>query len=159
MAARAPSISTCPPAGEPGVECRSTNGKYTFVFTFSSNVVSGSATVTSGTGSVHGSPSFSGNTMTVNLTGVTDVQKMTVTLSNVTSSTSQVLPDTAVSANMLIGDTNGDKTVNNSDVTQTRGQVGLPVTASNFREDVNVNGAITSADVSLVRSNVGHILP
>jgi hypothetical protein len=64
-----------------------------------------------------------------------------------------------VSANILIGDTNGDKTVNNSDVTQTRGQVGLPVTDSNFREDVNVDGAITSADVSLVRSDVGHSLP
>jgi hypothetical protein len=98
------------------VECRSTNGKYTFVFTFSSDVVSGSATVTSGTGRVKGSPIFSGNTMTVNLTGVTDVQKITVTLSNVTSSTSQVLPDTAVSANMVIGDTDGDKTVSNSDV-------------------------------------------
>jgi hypothetical protein len=54
--------------------------------------------------------------MTVNLTGVTDVQKITVTLNNVTSSTSQVLPDTAVSANMVIGDTDGDKTVSNSDV-------------------------------------------
>jgi hypothetical protein len=97
--------------------------------------------------------------MTVNLTGVTDVQTITVTLSDVTSSTGQVLPDTALSVNMLIGDTNGDKTVNHSNVTQTRGQVGLPVTASNFREDVNVDGAITSADVSLVRSNVGHSLP
>jgi hypothetical protein len=70
-----------------------------------------------------------------------------------------VLPDTALSANMLIGDTNGDKTVNNSDVRQTRGQVGLPVTGTNFREDVKVNGAITSKDVSLVRSNLGHSLP
>jgi subtilisin family serine protease len=148
-----------PLAGEPGVECRSTGSKYSFVFTFSSNVVSGTAAVTSGRGKVQGSPTFSGNTMTVNLRGVTDVQKITVTLSDVTSNTSQVLPDTAVSANMLIGDTTGDKTVNNSDVTQTRGQVGLPVTGSNFREDVNDDGAITSADVSLVKSDLGHTLP
>jgi subtilisin family serine protease len=148
-----------PLTGEPGVECRSTGGKFTFVFTFSSNVVSGSAAVTSGRGRLQGSPIFSGSTMMVNLKGVTDVQKITVTLSNVTSDTSQVLPDTAVSANMLIGDTTGDKTVSNSDVTQTRGQVGLPVSASNFREDVNIDGAITSADVSLVRSDLGHTLP
>jgi len=148
-----------PLTGEPGVECRSSNGKHRLVFTFSTNVVSGSANVTSGTGSVSGTPIFAGNTMTVNLTGVTDVQKVTVTLSDVTGSTSQVLPDTSVSANMLIGDTNGDKTVNNFDVRQTRDQVGLPVTTSNFREDVNVNGAITSADVSLVTSNGGHSLP
>jgi hypothetical protein len=141
-----------PLTGEPGVECRSSNLHHTLVFTFSSNVVSGSAAVTSGTGRVQGSPIFSGNTMTVNLKGVTDVQKITVTLSDVTSDTSKVLPDAAVSANMLIGDTTGDKTVNNSDVRQTRGQVGMAVSASNFREDVNVNGAITAADVSLVRS-------
>jgi len=147
-----------PVTGEPGVECRSTGGKFTFVFTFSSNVVSGTAAVTTGRGRVQGSPTFSGNTMTVKLSGVTDVQKITVTLSGVTSDTSQVLPDTPVGANMLIGDTNGDKTVNNPDVTQTRGQVGMPVTASNCREDVNIDGAITSADVSLVRSDLGHSL-
>ena len=41
-----------PLTGEPGVECRSSNGQHTFVFTFSSNVVSGNASVTGGTGSV-----------------------------------------------------------------------------------------------------------
>ena len=111
-----------PLAGEPGVECRSSGGAHTLVFTFSNNVVSGNAAVTSGIGSVLGSPTFSGNTMTVNLTGVTDVQKITVTLSNVTDSSAQVLPDTAVSMNMLIGDTNGNKTVSASDVAQTKGQ-------------------------------------
>ena len=60
---------------------------------------------------------------------------------------------------MLIGDTTGNKTVKNSDVTQTRDQVGMAVTSSNFREDVRVNGAIHTADVRLVRSAVGHSLP
>jgi len=148
-----------PLSGEPGVECRNSNGRHTFVFTFSTDVVSGSAIVTGGTGSVFGNPIFSGNTMTVNLTGVTDVQKITVTLSDVTSSASQVLPDTSVSANMLIGDTTADKTVSNVDVSQTRGQVGQPVTNSNFREDVRPDGSIEATDVRFVRSNVGHSLP
>ena len=148
-----------PLSGESGVECRSTNGNHTFVFTFSTDVVSGSASVTDGTGGVFGNPIFSSNTMTVNLTGVTDVQKITVTLSDVTSSTSQVLPDTSVSANMLIGDTSADKTVSSVDVSQTRGQVGQPVTNSNFREDVRPDGSINATDVRLVRSNVGHSLP
>ncbi len=60
---------------------------------------------------------------------------------------------------MLIGDTNGDKTVSNPDVAQTRAQVGMAVTASNFREDVKVNGGINTADVQLVRSDLGHSLP
>ena len=150
---------TLPLAGEPGVECRSTGGAYTLVFTFSNNVVSGDASVTTGIGSVLGSPTFSGNTMTVNLTGVTDVQKITVTLSNVTDSFAQVLPDTAVSVNMLIGDTNGNKTVNAGDVAQTKGQSGQPVGAGNFRNDVNVSGSINAGDVAQVKANSGHSLP
>jgi hypothetical protein len=43
--------------------------------------------------SVAGSPTFSGNTMTVNVTGVADVQRIGVTLSGVTDSFAQVLPD------------------------------------------------------------------
>lgn len=147
-----------PLAGEPGVECRSGSGNHTFVFTFSDTVVSGSASVTGGSGSVS-SVAFAGKTMTVKLTGVADVQKITVTLSDVTSGASQVLPDTSVSANMLIGDVNKSKAVNNADVMLTRGQIGVAVGAANFREDVDVSGAISSADVSAVRANVGHSLP
>ena len=93
--------------------------------------------MTTGTGSVSGSPSFAGNTMTVNLTGVTDVQTITVTLSGVTDSFAQVLPDTAVSVGFLIGDTNGDRFVNAGDTTQTRSRSGQTATATNFRSDVN----------------------
>ena len=97
--------------------------------------------------------------MTVNLTGVADVQKITVTLSNVTDSFAQVLPDTAVSVNMLVGDTNGNKTVNASDIAQTKGQSGLPVTAANFRTDVTADGSITASDIALVKSHSGASVP
>jgi uncharacterized delta-60 repeat protein len=150
---------TLPLTGEPGVECRSSGGNHTLVFSFSNNVVSGDAAVTSGIGNVAGSPIFVGNTMTVNLTGVTDVQKITVTLSNVTDTSAQVLPDTAVSMNMLIGDTTGNKTVNAGDVAQTKGQSGQPVGAGNFRNDVNVSGSINAGDVAQVKANSGHTLP
>jgi hypothetical protein len=33
------------------------------------------------------------------------------------------------------------------------------VTASNFRSDVNVNGSINAADISLVKSRSGTALP
>jgi hypothetical protein len=141
------------------VECRSTGGAHTLVFTFSNNVVSGNAAVTSGIGSVTGGPTFSGNTMTVNLSGVIDVQTITVTLSNVTDSFSQVLPDTAVSVNMLIGDTNGNKAVSASDVAQTKAQSGATVTAANFREDINASGSVSASDVAQVKANAGHTLP
>ena len=148
-----------PLGGEFGVECRSSGGAHTLVFTFSNNVVSGNASVTAGSGSVSGSPAFFGNTMTVNLTGVSDVQQITVTLSGVTDSNAQVLPDTAVSMNVLAGDTNGNKTVSATDVAQTKSQSGLAVTSANFRNDVAVNGTINATDVGLVKSRSGQSLP
>jgi hypothetical protein len=147
-----------PLSGAPGIECRNGAGNYTFVFTFNNNVVSGSAGVTTGTGSA-GTPIFSGNTMTVNLTGVTDVQQITVTLIGVTDTFSQVLPNTPVNAKMLIGDTNGNSSVNSSDIAQTKAQSGATATAANFREDVTVNGSISSSDISLVKTHVGSALP
>ena len=113
-----------PLSGEPGVECRGTDGNYTLVFTFDNNLISGNATVIAGTGSVAGSPTFSANTMTVNLTGVTNAQKISVKLTGVTDTQAQTLADTTVSMNMLSGDSTGNKTVNASDISQIKGQSG-----------------------------------
>ena len=44
-------------------------------------------------------------------------------------------------------------------VSQTRLQSGQPVTSANFREDINVNGAINGTDVSGVKLHVGSGLP
>jgi outer membrane protein assembly factor BamB len=146
-----------PLSGSPGVECRTggATGDYTQVFTFTNNVTSGNASVTGGIGSVSGMPVFSGNTMTVNLTGVANAQTLTVTLSGVTDEFSQVLPDTPVSVDMLIGDTNGNGVVNATDVAQTKAQVGQPVTSSNFRTDVNASGIINATDVAIVKAHSG----
>ena len=145
----------------PGVECRTggAGGNHTLVVTFTNDIVSGNATVTSGTGNVTGGPTFSGNTMTINLTGVANAQAVTVTLSNVTDSFSQTLPDTAVSAGFLLGDTNGNGIVNASDVSQTKAQLGQSAMGSNFRTDVNANGTINATDVSQVKANLGSAVP
>jgi hypothetical protein len=97
--------------------------------------------------------------MTVNLTGVADVQKITVTLSGVTDSLGQVLPNTAVSMNLLNGDTSGNKMVNASDIGQTKAQSGVPVTNANFRQDVTPNGTINASDIGLVKSRSGQSVP
>jgi autotransporter-associated beta strand protein len=151
-----------PLAGTPGVECRSggAGGNHTLVFTFTNNITSGSVIVaTTGTASVSGTPLFSGNTMTVNLTNVTNAQRLTIYLSNVTDNFAQVLPDTAVNMGVLLGDTNGNGSVSSSDVAQTKAQSGQPVMMSNFREDVNASGTISSTDVAIVKSEVGTALP
>ena len=148
-----------PLVGEPGIESRNTGGDHSFVFTFNNNVVSGSASVTSGIGSVAGTPVFSGHTMTVELTGVADVQEITVTLHNVTDGFAQVLPDTAVNVNMLIGDANFNRAVNASDINRAKTQSGLPVTSANFRADINASGSVTASDVAQAKANSGHTLP
>jgi plastocyanin len=147
-----------PLTGNVGIECRSGGAamNYQTIINFANSVTVGSASVTSGIGSVS-SFSVSGSHVTVNLTGITDVQRMAVTLFDVNDGTR--MGDVAVSMGVLVGDVNGDAIVNPSDVSLTRSQVGLPVTTSNFRADVRTNGSIDARDVRLVRSNVGHSLP
>src|SRR4029077_4979292 len=104
--------------------------------------------------------SFTGNgtsEITVNLTGVTDAQTITVTLHNVNNG--NATGDVPVSMGVLIGDVNGNATVNSSDVALTKSQVGQPVGSGNFREDVNANGTISATDVAQVKSEVGTSLP
>jgi hypothetical protein len=145
-----------PLTGNVGVECR-TGPTYQMFVDFPGSVTVQSASVTSGTGSVS---SFSGNgttQITVNLTGVTDEQRITVTLHNVNNGNGT--GDVPISMGVLIGDTNANGTVSAGDVAQTKSQVGMAVSSSNFREDVNANGTISSTDVAIVKSDVGHALP
>ena len=146
-----------PLTGNPGVECRlaGAGDAHTLVFTFSNNVDSGSATVTDGAGSA-GTATFANKTMTVELTGVTDEQKITVTLSGVTDEFGQVLPNTPVEMGVLLGDTTEDESVNSGDISQTKSQSGTVVSGTNFREDVTLDNAINSGDISLVKSRSGN---
>jgi N-acetylneuraminic acid mutarotase len=148
-----------PLTGNVGIECRSggATNDYQMIINFATTVTVGSASVTSGTGSVS---SFSGSgtpQITVNLTGVTNVQRITVTLFNVNDGTH--VGNVPVSMGVLVGDVNGNAVVNASDVSLTKSQVGVPVGGSNFREDVNANGTISATDVAIVKSDVGTSLP
>ena len=150
-----------PLSGPPGVECRSggSNGFHTLVFTFNNVLASGSASVTSGTGNIAFAPSFVSDRMNVRLNGVADAQTITVTLRDVTDQHGQVLPETAVSLNVLLGDGNGDKTVNSGDAQQTRNRSGQPLTGSTFRSDFNLDNSINSGDATIARSRSGQFIP
>ena len=143
-----------PLSGTAGIEDRLAS-QYQIVLTFTNGpITSGSAMVTAGTG-VAGMPTFSGNTMTVPLTGVTNAQTLTLTVSNVNG----LLPSASVNASFLTGDTTADGSVNSADIGQTKSQSGSPVSGSNFREDVNIDGSVHSADIGLVKSKSGTALP
>jgi hypothetical protein len=144
-----------PLSGNVGIECR-IGPTYQMIIDFPTTVTVESAAVTSGTGMVS-SFTVNGSQVTVNLTGVTDAQRITMTLHNVNECTQ--MGDVPISMGVLIGDVNGNAVVNASDVSLTKSQVGNPVTSSNFREDVNANGTISATDVALVKSEVGTALP
>jgi len=149
-----------PLTGSVGIECRRGSGanldEHQIIVTFVNPVTVGSASATSGIGSV-GSFSVSGAQVTVNLTGVANAQTLTVTLGNVNDGVG--FGNVPVSMGLLLGDTNGNGSVSASDIGQTKAQSGQATTGSNFREDVNVNGSITAADVGLVKASAGTGLP
>jgi hypothetical protein len=145
-------------AGGMGDECRSggAGGNYTLIFTFTSPITFSSASVCSGIGTVS-SASVSGNQITVNLSGATSAEIVTICLGNVNDGT--VSGNVSFPLRVLVGDTNGNGAVNASDVSQTKSKSGQPVDATNFREDVTVNNSINASDVSLVKSKSGTALP
>jgi hypothetical protein len=148
-----------PLSGAPGTECRSggATNDYQLVVNFAGAVtVSGNpqAQVTFGTGMVGSGGASNGGTVTVNgssvtipLTNISNAQRIAVTLFAVNGAGNVVIP-----MGILVGDTNANGTVNASDVSQTKAQVGQPVDHGNFRADVNANGVINASDVSIVKS-------
>lgn len=148
-----------PLTGPIGIECRNggATNDYKVIITFASPVTFSSAAVNDGAGSVSASSGSGTNTITVDLTGVTNVQGITLALFDVNDGSHS--GDIAVRMGMLIGDVNGSGSVNAGDVSQVKGLSGVPVSASNFRADVTANGAINSADVNLVKSKAGTSLP
>ena len=99
-------------------------------------------------------PIVAGNTVTVNLHNVSNQNRLMITLTNVNG-----LGNVSVPMNVLLGDTTANGSVNSSDISQTKGQSGMPVTGSNFREDVTVDGNLNSSDISIVKSKSGTALP
>ena len=150
---------TLPLTGSPGVECRSggASNDYQVVVSFGSAVTYTGASVSSGAGSVSSSSGGGTATVTVNMTGVINAQLITVTLTNVQSGS--VSGDVSVPMGVLFGDTNGNGSVNSTDVSQTKLRSGQGVDATNFRTDVNVTNSINATDVSVVKLRVGTALP
>jgi hypothetical protein len=147
-----------PPTGNVGVECRSggATNDYQMIINFMNPVTVGSGSVTSGTGSVS-SLNVSGSQVTVDLTGVTNVQRITVTLFNVNDGAH--MGNVPLSMGVLVGDVNGNAVVNASDISLTKALVGQVISGSNFRADVNANGTLNASDAGIVKQNAGTSLP
>jgi hypothetical protein len=141
--------------GAIGIEPRS-GPTHTIVVNFANPVTVSSTAVTAGTGAA--SSSVAGSTVTVSLTGVTDVQRLGVTLNGVADGVN--VGNVIIPMGVLSGDTNASGGVTGSDVTQTKAAASVgTVNAGTFRTDVNVSGGVNGSDVTLVKSKAGAVLP
>ncbi|MDQ6623633.1 MAG: dockerin type I domain-containing protein, partial [Verrucomicrobiota bacterium] len=150
-----------PLTGSPGIECRSgqpNSGDHTLVFTFA-NVLTSVGGASSSQGTAAGMMGPDPRQYTVTLTGVNDIQTITVTLTNVNDGTN--VGNVSVQMSLLLGDVNGSKRVDGSDLTSVRQQSLKPVTSANFREDVNASGRIDGRDGTVVApaAQALHTLP
>ncbi|HEU0208320.1 MAG TPA: cadherin-like beta sandwich domain-containing protein, partial [Candidatus Udaeobacter sp.] len=143
----------------PGIESRSggATNAYQMVFTFAAPVNVGSATITSGTGVIAMASGNGTNTITVDLTGVTNAQYLTVKLLCVDDTVN--LGSVSATMGVLIGDATASGAVNNTDVSQVKADVSAPVDGTNFRSDVTASGDINSSDVGLTKLKSGTALP
>ncbi len=154
-----------PLIGTRGVECRSSAsmgaGNYQMVFKFDGPLTSVTGASVTGTGSVSSRQinPLNNQEYVVNLTGVTNAQYISVTLTGVNGTATVPGPQMGV----LIGDVTGSNgpngLVDGNDVSATQSQTRQPVTGSNFRADVNANGIIDGNDVSTTQGHTRTSLP
>jgi hypothetical protein len=152
-----------PLSGPRGVEPRSggTNGNFTIVFTFQNPLTNvADAKVTSGAGTV--SSSAVGNDphqYIVNLTGVTNAQYITISLTNVYDSAGNSSSIISVPMGVLLGDVDASGRVDSTDVFDARQNTLQITTSSNFRADIDESGRIDSSDVFIARQQALTSLP
>ena len=141
------------------VESRLIGTGHTIVFQFSETITSaGTLTaVDAAAANIANSVTFTGNEVTVTLTGVADKSRATITLANVNGTGAGVT--FPVSMGFLVGDQNGSYNVDGGDIGVIRGRSGQTTTAANFRGDFNSSGAIDGGDISTVRARSGNSLP
>ena len=151
-----------PLSGPVGIECRSggATNVYKMIVNFETPVTFSGAAVTSGTGMVDSTniesvariDGGSGTQVTINLSGVTDVQTITVALFDVDDGTH--MGDVGVRMRVMIGDATGNGAVNSSDISSIKAKIGRPIDGTTFRADVTANGDINSGDVGLTKSKI-----
>lgn len=131
---------------------------HTLVFNFNKAITGATVTVTEGTATA-AVPTFSGSSVIVNLSGVANVQYVTVTLSNVMSADGGSGGTGQVRLGFLAGDANQNRVVSLSDVGQINASLAQAVTASTYLKDINASGTLTLADKAIATANLSKALP
>ncbi len=148
------------PPGNPRVEPRlaGAGGLHTIVYTFDKPIAAAAATITEGIATA-GAPSFSGNEVIVELTGVANLQYVTVALGGVVAADGATGAGIPVRIGFLAGDVNGSRNVTLADLLVVNALQSQPATAVNYPADLNQTGSVTVADKALVNGHLSRALP
>jgi hypothetical protein len=153
-----PLPTNVPLTGAIGIEPRSgpVVGEYQVIVTFPAAVTVGGVTVNAGTATA--TQTVASNVVTINLTGVTDRQRVGLTLSSVNDGAN--IGAVQIPIGILSGDVGGNNSVTAADIAQTKAAAASGVVgAGTFRADVVTNGTINATDVGLVKGRSGNTLP
>jgi len=138
------------------VEPRITGSGHMLVFQFNATVgLSATASIDPpgiGTVSV---VAANGNSLSVVLNSVADNQRATVTLTGINGG----MTNFSISLGLLVGDVNGTRSVNATDISGVKARSGQTVDATNFRFDLNTSGGINATDILAVKARSGLVLP
>ncbi|MEO8303008.1 MAG: hypothetical protein ABI724_02705, partial [Betaproteobacteria bacterium] len=147
-------------ATNPTTEPRSggVGGDHMIVFTFDKPVTGGAVVVTEGI-ATPGAASFVGAEMRVPISGVTNQQYVSLSVSSVTATDGGTGGVGAVRVGFLLGDVNQNRVVALSDLGLVNAQVAQLVTAGNFLKDVNASGTMSLADKGIANAQVTKGLP
>ena len=129
------------------------------IFTFDKPLTSATTAVSEGTATIGAGSGTVGSTVVINLTGVTNAQYVTVSLSNVASSDGGTGGAGTARVGFLEGDINQNRVVTVSDVALVNGALAQLVSAANYLRDVNASGTLTLADKALANAKLTTALP
>ncbi len=127
------------------------------VFTYDKPLNAAIAAVTEGVAGI--SSTIVGSTVVVNLSGVTNAQYVTVSLTGIGSTDGGAGGTGTVRVGLLEGDVSQNRIVTVADLGQVNAQLAQPLTAANFLKDVNASGALTVADKGLTNAKLTTSLP
>jgi hypothetical protein len=98
---------------------------------------------------------MNGSTVEVTLSSVPDNTRVTVALVNVNG----VGANAAASVGFLVGDYDGTRTTDATDLASVKGKAGETTDGTNFRADVDLSGAITSTDILRTKGRLLFTIP
>jgi hypothetical protein len=100
-------------------------------------------------------PVINGNNVEVTLSGIADNSRVTVALANING----VGANVAASIGFLVGDNDGSRSVDATDVSAIKALSGQAADNGNFRADLDLSGAITSSDILRAKGRLGLTIP